>query len=313
MNGVLVIDKPEDFTSFDVIAVVRGVCGTKKAGHTGTLDPMATGVLPVLLGNATKAQSLMPDSDKAYEAEFMLGVRTDTLDITGSVTARKEARLRYEDIERVLPQFRGEIMQLPPMYSAVSVDGRRLYDLARQGIEVEREKRAVTIERLELLGFDEKTQTGRLSVSCSKGTYIRTLIDDIGEKLGTYAVMTKLRRTLACGYGIDEAIPLDELRALKESQGIKAVQKLIKPTETVFAPYRAVYVSAAQAKRFKNGGGLDAGRTVLAKMNKQNGEIFRVYERDGGFLGLGKVNLEKAELGFLKLFCNRERRVKSEE
>ncbi|MGN0456057.1 MAG: tRNA pseudouridine(55) synthase TruB [Acutalibacteraceae bacterium] len=306
MNGVLVIDKPEDFTSFDVIAVVRGVCGTKKAGHTGTLDPMATGVLPVLLGNATKAQSLMPDSDKAYEAEFMLGVRTDTLDITGSVTARKEARLRYEDIERVLPQFRGEIMQLPPMYSAVSVDGRRLYDLARQGIEVEREKRAVTIERLELLGFDEKTQTGRLSVSCSKGTYIRTLIDDIGEKLGTYAVMTKLRRTLACGYGIDEAIPLEELRALKESQGIEAVQKLIKPTETVFAPYRAVYVSAAQAKRFKNGGGLDAGRTALAKMNKQNGEIFRVYERDGGFLGLGKVNLEKAELGFLKLFCNRE-------
>lgn len=302
MNGVLVIDKPEDFTSFDVIAVVRGVCGTKKAGHTGTLDPMATGVLPVLLGNATKAQSLMPDSDKAYEAEFMLGVRTDTLDITGSVTARKEAQLRYEDIERVLPQFRGEIMQLPPMYSAVSVDGRRLYDLARQGIEVEREKRAVTIERLELLGFDEKTQTGRLSVSCSKGTYIRTLIDDIGEKLGTYAVMTKLRRTLACGYGIDEAIPLDELRALKESQGIEAVQKLIKPTETVFAPYRAVYVSAAQAKRFKNGGGLDAGRTALAKMNKQNGEIFRVYERDGGFLGLGKVNLEKAELGFLKLF-----------
>lgn len=302
MNGVLVIDKPEDFTSFDVIAVVRGVCGTKKAGHTGTLDPMATGVLPVLLGNATKAQSLMPDSDKAYEAEFMLGVRTDTLDITGSVTARKEAQLRYEDIERVLPQFRGEIMQLPPMYSAVSVDGRRLYDLARQGIEVEREKRAVTIERLELLGFDEKTQTGRLSVSCSKGTYIRTLIDDIGEKLGTYAVMTKLRRTLACGYGIDEAIPLDELRALKESQGIEAVQKLIKPTETVFAPYRAVYVSAAQAKRFKNGGGLDAGRTALAKMNKQNGEIFRVYERDGGFLGLGKVNLEKAELGFFKLF-----------
>lgn len=306
MNGVLVIDKPEDFTSFDVIAVVRGVCGTKKAGHTGTLDPMATGVLPVLLGNATKAQSLMPDSGKAYEAEFMLGVRTDTLDITGSVTARKEARLRYEDIERVLPQFRGEIMQLPPMYSAVSVDGRRLYDLARQGIEVEREKRAVTIERLELLGFDEKTQTGRLSVSCSKGTYIRTLIDDIGEKLGTYAVMTKLRRTLACGYGIDEAIPLEKLRALKESQGIEAVQKLIKPTETVFAPYRAVYVSAAQAKRFKNGGGLDAGRTALAKMNKQNGEIFRVYERDGGFLGLGKVNLEKAELGFLKLFCNRE-------
>ena len=170
MNGVLVIDKPRDFTSFDVVAVIRGVCGTKKVGHTGTLDPMATGVLPVLLGNATKAQSLMPDSDKAYEAEFMLGVRTDTLDITGNVTAKKDARMRFEDVDGVLDGFRGEIMQLPPMYSAVSVDGKRLYDLARQGIEVEREKRAVTIERLELLSFDENTQTGRLSVYCSKGT-----------------------------------------------------------------------------------------------------------------------------------------------
>lgn len=303
MNGVLVIDKPEDFTSFDVVAVVRGVCGTKKAGHTGTLDPMATGVLPVLLGNATKAQSLMPDSDKAYEAEFMLGVRTDTLDITGNITAKKEAHLRFEDIDGVLDSFRGEIMQLPPMYSAVSVDGKRLYDLARQGVEVEREKRAVVIERLELLGFDEKTQTGRLSVSCSKGTYIRTLIDDIGDKLGTYAVMTKLRRTLACGYGIDDAIPLESLRQLKDSQGIEAVLPLVKPTETVFAPYRAVYVSTAQAKRFKNGGGLDIARTQLAKQDKEDGEIFRVYEREGDFMGLGKVKLEKAELGFLKLFA----------
>lgn len=302
MNGVLVIDKPEDFTSFDVVAVVRGVCGTKKAGHTGTLDPMATGVLPVLLGNATKAQSLMPDSDKAYEAEFMLGVRTDTLDITGNVTAKKDSRLHYEDIDGVLDSFRGEIMQLPPMYSAVSVDGKRLYDLARQGVEVEREKRAVVIERLELLGFDEKTQTGRLSVSCSKGTYIRTIIDDIGDKLGTYAVMTKLRRTLACGYGIEAAIPLESLRQLKDSQGIEAVLSLVKPTETVFTPYRAVYVSAAQAKRFKNGGGLDIARTQLAKQDKEDGEIFRVYEREGGFMGLGRVKLEKAELGFLKLF-----------
>ncbi|MCQ4023014.1 MULTISPECIES: tRNA pseudouridine(55) synthase TruB [unclassified Ruminococcus] len=302
MNGVLVIDKPQDFTSFDVVAVVRGVCQTKKAGHTGTLDPMATGVLPVLLGNATKAQSLMPDSNKAYEAEFMLGLRTDTLDITGNVTEKKEANLSLADIEGVLPEFRGEIMQLPPMYSALSVDGQRLYDLARQGIEVEREKRAVVIERLEILGFDKKTQTGRISVACSKGTYIRTLIDDIGQALGTCAVMTKLRRTLACGYSIDNAIPLEELRKLKDSEGIEAVQALIKPTETVFAPYRPVYVTAAQAKRFKNGGGFDIDRTQLARQNKENGEIFRIYERGREFLGLGKVNLEKAELGFLKLF-----------
>lgn len=302
MNGVLVIDKPRDFTSFDVVAVIRGVCGTKKVGHTGTLDPMATGVLPVLLGNATKAQSLMPDSDKAYEAEFMLGVRTDTLDITGNVTAKKDARMRFEDVDDVLDGFRGEIMQLPPMYSAVSVDGKRLYDLARQGIEVEREKRAVTIERLELLSFDENTQTGRLSVYCSKGTYIRTLIDDIGEKLGTYAVMTNLRRTLACGYSIDDAISLESLRQLKDSNGVEAVQALVKPTKTVFAPYRAVCVTSAQAKRFKNGGSLDLARTQLARQAKKDGEVFRIYERDGDFLGLGRINLEKSELGFLKLF-----------
>lgn len=302
MNGVLVIDKPRDFTSFDVVAVIRGVCGTKKVGHTGTLDPMATGVLPVLLGNATKAQSLMPDSDKAYEAEFMLGVRTDTLDITGNVTAKKDARMRFENVDGVLDGFRGEIMQLPPMYSAVSVDGKRLYDLARQGIEVEREKRAVTIERLELLSFDENIQTGRLSVYCSKGTYIRTLIDDIGEKLGTYAVMTNLRRTLACGYSIDDAISLESLRQLKDSNGVEAVQALVKPTETVFAPYRAVCVTSAQAKRFKNGGSLDLARTQLARQAKKDGEVFRIYERDGDFLGLGRIKLEKSELGFLKLF-----------
>lgn len=302
MNGVLIIDKPKDFTSFDVVAVVRGVFKTKKAGHTGTLDPMATGVLPVLLGNATKAQSLMPDSGKEYEAEFMLGVRTDTLDITGAVLEKRESCETLDRVESVLDRFRGEIMQLPPMYSAVSRDGHRLYELARQGIEVEREKRAVFIERLELLGFDEKTQTGRLSVACSKGTYIRTLIDDIGEALGTLAVMTSLRRTAACGYSIDDAIPLDKLRELKESSGADAVEALVKPTETVFEPYKLIYITSAQAKRFKNGGGLDIGRTALAKRANNDGEIYRVYEREGAFLGLGKVNLQKAELGFLKLF-----------
>lgn len=304
MNGVLIIDKPKDFTSFDVVAVVRGVCQTKKAGHTGTLDPMATGVLPVLLGNATKAQSLMPDSSKEYEAQFKLGVRTDTLDITGNVVEQREPCETLERVESVLEQFRGEIMQLPPMYSAVSRDGKRLYELARQGIEVEREKRAVFIERLELISFDEKTQSGRLSVACSKGTYIRTLIDDIGEALGSLAVMTSLRRTLACGYGIDRAISLEKLRELKESAGTGAVEALVQPTETVFSPYKPIYITSAQAKRFRNGGGLDLGRTALARRENSDGEIYRVYEREGAFLGLGKVNLQKGELGFLKLFLD---------
>lgn len=304
MNGVLIIDKPKDFTSFDVVAVVRGVCQTKKAGHTGTLDPMATGVLPVLLGNATKAQSLMSDSSKEYEAQFKLGVRTDTLDITGNVVEQREPCETLERVESVLEQFRGEIMQLPPMYSAVSRDGKRLYELARQGIEVEREKRAVFIERLELISFDEKTQSGRLSVACSKGTYIRTLIDDIGEALGSLAVMTSLRRTLACGYGIDRAISLEKLRELKESAGTGAVEALVQPTETVFSPYKPIYITSAQAKRFRNGGGLDLGRTALARRENSDGEIYRVYEREGAFLGLGKVNLQKGELGFLKLFLD---------
>lgn len=304
MDGILIIDKPKDFTSFDVVAVIRGICQTKKVGHTGTLDPMATGVLPILLGNATKAQSLLPDTGKAYEAEFSLGMRTDTLDITGTVTEKRTALASFADIENTLEKFRGEILQTPPMYSAVSVDGRRLYELARQGVEVERKKRRVFIESLELEDFDEKTQSGKLSVSCSKGTYIRTLIDDIGEALGTLAVMTNLRRTLACGYGIDEAVTLDKLKELKSAAGISAVNELIKPTETVFEPYKPVFVTAAQAKRFKNGDSLSLSRTALAKKNNADGEIYRVYERDGGFLGLGKINLNKDELGFLKLFTN---------
>lgn len=304
MYGVLIIDKPKNFTSFDVVAVIRGVCQTKKVGHTGTLDPMATGVLPILLGNATKAQSLLPDTNKAYEAEFSLGMRTDTLDITGVVTERRAKLAGLADIENTLENFRGEIFQTPPMYSAVSVGGRRLYELARQGVEIEREKRRVFIENLELIDFDEKTQSGRLSVSCSKGTYIRTLIDDIGEAIGTLAVMTGLRRTLACGYNTDEAITLDELKSLKSNGGIEAVNTLIKPTETVFEPYRPVFVTAAQAMRFKNGGSLSLSRTELANKNHIDNEIYRVYERSGGFLGLGKVNLNKNELGFLKLFTN---------
>lgn len=304
MNGVLVIDKPKDFTSFDVIAVIRGVCGTKKAGHTGTLDPMATGVLPVLLGNATKAQCLMPDSDKAYQAQFLLGVSTDTLDITGTVTEKKKANATKEELENILPRFTGTITQIPPMYSAVSHDGKRLYELARQGIEVEREERAVTVNHLELLGFDEKTQTGSIFVECSKGTYIRTLIDDIGRALGTLGVMTGLRRTLACGYHIDEAIPLEKLRELKTNEGVAAVEALVKPTETVFEPYQSLCVSSAQAKRFRNGGSLSIERTTLAKKNPNNGDIYRIYEREGDFLGLARINLEKAELSFLKLFLD---------
>ena len=174
MNGVLVVDKPADYTSFDVVAVVRRLAGREKTGHTGTLDPMATGVLPILLGKATRAASLLEDTSKEYRAEFAFGYATDTQDSTGEVLARSDVRVTKDALLAALPHFRGNILQEPPMYSAVRKDGKRLYELARQGITVEREKRPVTIETLECIRFDEASQTGALEVRCSKGTYIRT-------------------------------------------------------------------------------------------------------------------------------------------
>ena len=215
MNGVIVIDKPADFTSFDVIAVVRRLTGQRKTGHTGTLDPNATGVLPVLLGAATKAQDRIPNHDKSYLAQFRLGLTTDTLDIWGEVKTETPCCVTEDDVRSLLPRFSGEIMQVPPMYSALKKDGQRLYDLARKGVEVEREARPVTVYRLELVSFNSETQTGELAVSCSKGTYVRTLIDDIGQALGVGAVMTALRRTEACGFTLSDCVTLDCSRFIR--------------------------------------------------------------------------------------------------
>ena len=217
MNGIIVIDKGNGYTSFDVVAKMRRICGEKKIGHTGTLDPMATGVLPILIGNATKAQSLLPESDKEYEATFSFGITTDTLDITGKIISQTESNVKLEDLEAVLPQFRGNIMQLPPMYSAVSKDGVRLYELARKGLITEREARPVTVYKLDLLNFDEQLQSAKIIVKCSKGTYIRSICDDIGQTLGCGAVMTSLRRVTACGYTLDDAITLEKAKELSEN------------------------------------------------------------------------------------------------
>lgn len=300
MNGVIVIDKPQDYTSFDVVAVVRGIFETKKVGHTGTLDPMATGVLPILLGSATKALSLLPDTDKEYRASFLFGKRTDTLDITGKALEERKSSVTAEQLLDVLPQFRGSIMQLPPMYSAVSVGGKRLYELAREGKEVERKPREVNISALELLSFDTDRQCGELLVRCSKGTYIRTLIDDIATQLGTIGVMSALRRASACGFKLDQAVPLAELRSLKAEKGLEGAAALVHPVETLFSDYCAVSVSEAQAKRFSNGGSLDLMRTQLKNKAVADGEVFRVCERGGGFLGLARA--DSGELKFLKKF-----------
>lgn len=300
MNGVIILDKPAGFTSFDAVAVMRGLAREKKIGHTGTLDPMATGVLPLLIGRAAKAADLLPDTDKEYMAGFRLGERFDTGDVTGKIIETSPARASEGDLLRALERFRGDIMQTPPMYSAVSVGGQRLYKLARQGIEIEREPRPVHIGRLELVSFDEKEQRGTLAVACSKGTYIRALIEDIARAAGTLGVMTALRRTKACGFTVRAAVTLEDLRALSAEGRLSAV---LRPVETLFGDYPTVQVSPAQAARFRNGGGLDMGRLKMPKIAVTEGQRFCVFGPGGGFLGLAKVRLEKNELGFLKLFA----------
>ena len=298
MNGVLLIDKPKGFTSFDVIAVVRKLTGQRKTGHTGTLDPNATGVLTVLLGSATKAQDIILNHDKSYGAGFKLGLTTDTLDIWGTVTSKSESRVSRADVERLIPKFSGEIEQVPPMYSAVKKDGQRLYDLARRGIEVERKARKVTVYKLALTDFDEETQEGTLEISCSKGTYVRTIIDDLGTSLGTGAVMTALRRTFACGFSIDDCITLDDLKLLSEKG---EAQTALRSVESLFYDCAEVKISDGQAKRFSNGGALDITRTALKKAEDIDGKIYRVKNADS-FLGLAKADTSAGLLKIYKLF-----------
>ena len=276
MNGFVVLDKSEGMTSFRASAVLRRIYNEKKTGHTGTLDPMATGVLPVALGKATRFIDFLPESDKGYTARFKLGIITDTLDITGTVLETREVTAKREDIEALLPRFTGEILQLPPMYSAISVNGVRLYELARQGIEIEREQRKITIYSLTLRDTDTEGEY-EIDVKCSKGTYIRTLIADMGEALGCGAVMTALRRTLSNGFSIDEAVTEEELSLLGE----RAVRGIDAP----FRCFPEVRVTENQARRFSNGGELSADRLH----RELSPSLYRVYAPDGAFLGLGEV------------------------
>ena len=295
MNGVLIINKPMDFTSFDAVAVTRKVSTQRKLGHCGTLDPNATGVLPVLLGVATKAQDILPNHDKEYEAELKFGLESDTLDIWGEILREEKSEVSAEAFEETLKNFRGEIMQVPPMYSALKQNGQRLYDLARQGIEVKREARPVTIYKLETISFDEVQQTAKIRVACSKGTYIRSLIDDMGKALGTVAVMTSLCRTKACGFSLNESISMDELKSLTPAD----IKARLLPIERLFESYRAVTVSEAQSVRFKNGGALGLERLRALPEDATEGEIFRVKFVDK-FLGLGII--KDTELKIFKNF-----------
>lgn len=301
MNGVIVIKKEKEFTSFDVVAVVRRTLHTKKVGHCGTLDPNATGVLPVLVGNATKAQDIIPNHDKSYVADFKLGYSSDTLDVWGEVKKCDDTAVTFEELKAVAEKFVGDIMQTPPMYSAIQKDGVRLYELARKGIEIEREARPITIYSLEVLSFDSEKQEGKLAVSCSKGTYIRQLIVDIAQKLGTSAIMTDLVRTSACGFNLEDAITLEQLKALADNND---VEKHTKSLESLFVTYDELKVSDKQSHRFKNGNPLDITRTALRDIKPEDGTIYRVKSMDGDFLALGVVDLSKGVIKIYKHFGN---------
>ncbi|MGN1481384.1 tRNA pseudouridine(55) synthase TruB [Porcipelethomonas sp.] len=293
LNGIICVNKPEGFTSFDVIAKLRGILKMKRLGHSGTLDPMATGVLPVFAGSATKAVSILNDTDKSYLAGFRLGIVTDTQDITGKILEEKTVCADTESIERVAKLFRGNISQIPPMYSAVSVGGKRLYELARKGIEVERTPREITVDTFEIREFDEKSGEGRIAVACSKGTYIRTLIHDMGQELGCGAVMTSLVRTAACGFTLEDCYTLEEIQKLADEN---RVREILKSTEKLFEDYPALRLNAMKTKMYKNG--VKLRLSELAGFDGQ--ELVRIYSAENKFIGIAKADFENGVLRVLK-------------
>ncbi|MBQ3566326.1 MAG: tRNA pseudouridine(55) synthase TruB [Oscillospiraceae bacterium] len=293
LNGIICINKPEGFTSFDVIAKMRGILKMKKLGHSGTLDPMATGVLPVFAGGATKAISIIPETGKSYRAGFKFGIVTDTYDTTGKIIEETDFSVSTTDVEQALTAFRGEITQLPPMYSAVQVDGKRLYDLARKGIEVERPSRQVEVSRLELIQYDEKTGMGILEISCSKGTYIRSIIHDMGQNLKCGAAMTSLERTSSNGFSVDECVTLEQLEKLRDED---RTEEIVKPVESLFKTLPSLYLSEKKTTMYKNGVKLMLDRLPV----KPEQEKFRVYGADKCFIGIAQADRNENVLRVLK-------------
>ncbi len=273
MNGIVIIDKPQEWTSQDVTARLRRVFATRRIGHGGTLDPMATGVLPVFVGRATRGVEFFEHAEKAYEATLRLGRTTDTEDVFGTVLTEQEVHISEEEFLRILPKFRGKIQQIPPMYSALKVNGQKLCDLARKGREIQRQPREIEIFQLDCLAFDGNT--ARLLVRCSKGTYIRTLCKDIGEALGCGGCMEALRRVQAGEYTIEEAVPLELLL------DCEAPEKHLRPVDSMFRSHPAVTLTANQEKRCRNGNAFSI---------QLSDGTYRAYGQNGEFLMLAQVS-----------------------
>ncbi len=286
MNGILCVNKPAGFTSFDVVAKLRGILRERRLGHGGTLDPMATGVLPVFVGTATRACDIMPDNTKSYRAGFRLGETTDTQDVTGTVLSRSGKPVGEDGLRAVIPGFTGDIMQLPPMYSAVQVNGQRLYDLTRKGVEVEREPRPVTVYEIDLISYDEISREGIMDITCGKGTYIRTIISDIGERLGCGGDMTSLVRTSSGGFTLADCFTFEQIQQARDEDRLA---ELILPTERVFAKLPKIRLGEAQTRMYRNGVKLD-----LARVNgiRQGVTDYAVFGSDGAFIGTALADHE---------------------
>ncbi len=283
MNGIVIVDKPAHWTSQDVTARLRRVFNTRRIGHGGTLDPMATGVLPVFVGRATRAVEFFEHAEKTYEAVLRLGITTDTEDMTGTVLEEKEVSVTRDALEAVLQQFCGEILQVPPMYSALKVNGQKLVDLARKGKQVQRQPRPITIHELTLLDFTG--MTARLRVHCSKGTYIRTLCKDIGAALGCGGCMESLRRTAAGAYAIGAAVPLEMLLEAENPA------QYLLPVDSLFSQHPQVTLTEKQALRCRN------GNSFSVQLPEGT---YRAYSETGEFLMLARV--EQGIMSTIKSF-----------
>ena len=293
MQGILIVDKPMDWTSFDVVAKLRGVLGTRKLGHSGTLDPMATGVLPVFCGGASKAVDLQLDHTKAYRATLKLGARTDTGDVTGTVLETAPVTAGEKELLEVLPRFVGPRMQTPPMYSAVKINGQPLYKLARQGMEVERKARPIEILSIQYEGSPAENEY-TLTVKCSKGTYIRVLLEEIAEAMGQKGTMSALRRVAAGVYTEADAHSLEEIQAAKNA-GPEALQAMMLPVESVFTSLPLLVASERVEQHLYNG-------CPTSRYPAADGR-YRVRNAQGQFLGL--ANITGGVLRVEKLFVER--------
>lgn len=287
MNGVVIVDKPKGKTSHDVVAALRRVYKTRRVGHTGTLDPLADGVLPVCVGNATKAADMLTSADKSYTAVLELGKRTDTLDIEGSLLEQRPVDVTEEEIRAVIGEFKGEQYQLPPMYSAIKQNGRKLYELAREGKEVERTPRKINIYSLDILKIE--LPYIKIDVRCSKGTYIRSLCDDIGRRLGCGAVMTELRRTEAAGFKISQAYTLEQLNEMEEPEAA------LMPTDSLFAQLPQIRLNEKQERSIING-------VRMTWRGGAEGQRYRLYGANGSFLCVSEIREQRLVL--IKSFWN---------